>query len=140
LVRSRRVLIAGAALLLASYLAMLVVIPIAWPLSGTRCTPVPVETCVSGGVNLAYPVTFLLSIAGTAAFFFGAFGKSFIVNPVFVAGMVALEYGLAGTVVALEGNIGVATNPAMFSPLVFAGAGAVTFQSYKRLRGRQALH
>jgi hypothetical protein len=88
-------------------------------------------------VNPLYPIVFLLSAAATVVVFFGAFGKSFIVSPVFVAGMIALEYGLSGVVSgALDAERAGPIDPALFAPLVAIGAAALCFQTYLRLRRR----
>jgi hypothetical protein len=142
LVRSARTAVAGAALLCASYAAMLVVLPNVPPFEILRCTSATpaqaplISSCFSS-LSPVYPVAFIVSVAATVALFFGAFGRRFVVSPVFVAGMVALEYGLAGTVAALlDARSGVAVNPLIFAPLVAIGASAVGFHTCRWLRLR----
>jgi hypothetical protein len=140
LVRSVRLAIAGAGILCAS-VALLLVLPRLSPFELLHCPPVaPAQPsreaagCFSM-INPLYPIVFLLSVAGTAVIFLGAFGRSFIVSPVFVAGMIALEYGLSGVVSgALDGERAASIDPAVFAPLVAIGALALGFQTYRRLR------
>jgi hypothetical protein len=142
LVRSAKVATVGAVLLCASYAAMLVVLPVVSPLVAVRCAPAtpaqaPLASSCFSSLNPVYPVVFLLSVAGTVALFFGWFGRRFIVGPVFVAGMFALEYGLAGTVSALfSGRSGVSASPLIFAPLVAIGAAAVGLHAYRWLHPR----
>lgn len=141
MVRSVRLAIAGVGILCAS-VAVLLVLPRLSPFELLHCPPeAPAQpsqaaTCFSS-VNPLYPIVFLLSAAGTVVIFFGAFGKSFVVSPVFVAGMIALEYGLSGVVSgALDAERAQPIDPAVFAPLVAIGALALALQTYRRLRRR----
>jgi hypothetical protein len=143
LVRSTRTAAAGAVILFASYAAMLVVLPGVSPFQLTSCathSPAqapPASECLS--LNPIYPVVFLVSIGGTVALFVGGFGRRFVVGPVFVAGMVALEYGLAGVVSAtLSGKSEGPTDPIIFTPLISIGAAVVCFHAYRWLRLQKA--
>jgi hypothetical protein len=134
LVRSVRIVAAGAALLCASAFSLAVALPRLSPFEVLRCIP-PGQTVCFSGVNPAYPVAFLLSVAGTVMLFFGAFGRGFVVNPVFVAGMIALSYGLSGVVSAvLDTQRATTSAPEVFMPLVAIGAVAIWLQTYRRLR------
>ncbi|HEV2390353.1 MAG TPA: hypothetical protein VGS04_06465, partial [Nitrososphaerales archaeon] len=94
----------------------------------------PPGACFSG-VNPAYPAAFLLSLAGTVVFFFGAFGRNFVASPVFVVAMVALGYGLSGVVSgSLDAERASTISPEVFAPLVGVGAVALCFQTIRRLR------
>jgi hypothetical protein len=131
--------IAGAGILCAS-VALLLVLPRLSPFELVRCLPAapaqPAQACFSS-VNPLYPIVFLLSVAGTVVVFFGMFGKGFIVSPVFVAGMIALEYGLSGVVSGtLDAERAQSIDPVVFAPLVAIGALALCFHTYRRLRGR----
>jgi hypothetical protein len=141
LVRSVRLAAAGAGVVCAS-VAALAALPRFSPFELVHCPPASAQPsegaalCFSS-VNPAYPVVFLLSLAGTVVFFFGAFGKSFVVSPVFVVGMIALGYGLSGVVSgALDAQRASSISPAVFAPLVTIGALALCLQTYRRLRHR----
>jgi hypothetical protein len=142
LVRSARFAAAGASLLCVSIVAILVALPRFTPLELLHCIPAaqPQEgTVCFSSVNPLYPIVFLLSVAGTIILFFGAFGSAFVVSPVFVAGIIALEYGLSGVVSAvLDTERGTPIDPDIFVPLVAIGALAIGFQTYRRLRRRPA--
>ena len=121
-------------MLCASVFALAVVLPRLSPFEVVHCVPREQAVCFSG-VNPAYPVAFLLSVAGTVVLFFGAFGRGFVVNPVFVAGMIALAYGLSGVVSAvLDTQRATRAAPEVFAPLVAIGAVAISLQTYRRLR------
>lgn len=132
--------ILGAALLLGSYV-MLAALPAVTAFEVVRCLPhAPppsngsTVSCLSS-VNLIYPLVFLVSIGGTVVLFVGIFGGRFVLSPLFVAGMVALEYGLAATASAILGGAdGVSTNPLLFSPLVAVGSLALCVHAYRTLR------
>ena len=129
--RSVRAAGIGAVILLGSVLAMLVALPRVTPLELGHCT---YAGCFSS-VNPLYPVVFLISIAGTVILFWGAFGGHFVVSPLFVAGMVALEYGLAAAFSAFwRAGQGTSVSPELFAPLVGIGGVAICFQTYGRLR------
>ena len=140
--RSVNIAVAGGALLCAS-VYLLVTLPKVSPLDIVHCVPAAPphaqgETCFSS-VNPVYPVVFLLSVAGTVIIFLGAFGKRFVVSPVFVAGMISLEYGLAGVVSGVLGKgTGVQVDPFVFSPLIAIGGVVICFQTFRRLRLRPA--
>jgi hypothetical protein len=141
LVRSVSLAIAGAGILCAS-VALLLVLPRLSPFELLHCPPgAPAQPlqeapCFSS-VNPLYPIVFLLSAAGTVVIFFGAFGRSFIFSPVFVAGMIALEYGLSGVVSeALDAQRANPIDPVVFAPLIAVGATALCFQTYRRVRRR----
>ncbi len=140
MVRSVRLAFAGAAVVCAS-VASLVTLPNLSPFELVRCPPAsgqpPQAALCLSSVNPVYPVVFLLSLAGAVVFFFGAFGRGFVVSPVFVIGMIALGYGLSGVVSGVLDAQRVSTNsPAVFAPLVAIGALALCFQTYRRLRRR----
>ncbi len=140
MVRSVRLAFAGTAVVCVS-VAALAVLPKLAPFELVHCSPAPAQpsqgALCSSSLNLVYPVVFLLSLAGAVVFFFGAFGKGFIVSPVFVIGMIALGYGLSGVVSgALDAERASTIGPAVFAPLVAIGAVALCFQTYRRLRGR----
>jgi hypothetical protein len=129
---SARVAAAGAGLAFGGLLALLAVMPRVTPFELRRCFPG--SQCFSS-VNPDYPLVFLLSVAGTVLLFLGLFGRGFVLNPVFVAGMIALEYGLAGVVsAALDAEREAAGGPVVFAPLVAIGALAIAFQTSRRLR------
>ena len=143
MVRSVSLAIAGAVILCAS-VALLLVLPRLSPFELLHCPlaapaqPLQEAPCFSS-VNPLYPIVFLLSAAGTVVIFFGAFGKSFIVSPVFVAGMIALEYGLSGVVSGtLDAERANPVDPAVFTPLVAIGAAALCFQTYRSVRRRKS--
>jgi hypothetical protein len=139
---SARVAVAGAAVVCASAL-LLVALPGVAPFEQVNCSVGIVEPSSGGpfcfnSVNPVYPVVFLFQVAGTLVFFFGAFGKRFVVNPVFIAGMIALEYGLSGVVSdALDAQRANAISPVIFAPLVVIGAGVICLQTLRRLRRRR---
>ena len=110
---------------------MLVALPRLTPFELEHCT---YEGCFSS-VNPLYPVVFLASVAGTVILFWGEFGGAFVLSPVFVAGMLAVEYGLAGEFSAFwRAGTGTGANPDLFAPLVAIGALAICFHTYRRLR------
>jgi hypothetical protein len=140
LVRSVRLTAAGAGLICAS-VAALVALPSLSPFELVRCAPGPLSPPTQGAcfssVNPAYPAAFLLSLAGTVVLFFGAFGRSFVANPVFVVAMIALGYGLSGVVSgALDAQRASTISPEVFAPLVAIGASALCLQTFRRLRRR----
>ena len=145
LVRSLRLAAAGAAVLCASYVALFVVMPRFTPFEFLNCTPIsPSQAFPEGGsscftsLNPApYLLVFLVSVGGTVVMLFGLLGRGFVVSPVSVIGMIALEWGLAGVVSAsLNTRSGVAVNPAIFAPYVALGAVVLCFQAFRRLRPR----
>ncbi len=130
---------AGAAVICASYFALFAAMPRFTPFQLLNCPPNP--SLQSGGtpcftsLNFAYPVVFVLSIAGAVLLLFGLFGKGFVVSPVSVVGFVALEWGLATmTSASLNTRGGVTTNPLIFSPFVVIGALVLCLQVYRRRR------
>ncbi|HUH99928.1 MAG TPA: hypothetical protein VLY65_02695 [Nitrososphaerales archaeon] len=134
MVTSFRLAEAGAALLLASVLSMLFALPRLAPLELGHCT---YAGCFSS-VNPLYPLAFLLSVAGTIILFVGAFGGRFVLTPVFVAGLVALEYGLASAFSAFwRSGQGSAVSPELFAPLIFIGGLAIGFHTLRHLRTRR---
>jgi hypothetical protein len=141
LVRSVKMAVGGAGLLCAS-VAALIALPGLSPFELLHC-PGPLAPPAQGAcfssVNPAYPAAFLLSLAGTVILFFGAFGRSFIVSPVFVVAMIALGYGLSGVVSgSLDAQRASTISPEVFAPLVAIGALALCFQVIRRVRRRPA--
>jgi len=142
LTKSVRLAEAGLALLCASYFALVVAMPRLSPFQFLTCSYIPPTpsfpqggTTCSSSLNPAYPLVFLISVVGTVTLLFGVFGRGLVFSPVFVIGIIALEYGLAGVVSAsLDTESGVSTNPAIFSPFVFIGALALCLQTYRVLR------
>ena len=139
MVRSFRLAVWGAGLLCAS-VAALIALPSLSPFELLHC-PGPLPPSAQGAcfssVNPAYPAAFLLSLAGTVILFFGAFGRSFIVSPVFVVAMIALGYGLSGVVSgSLDAQRASTMSPEVFAPLVAIGALALCFQTLRRVRRR----
>lgn len=136
MVRSVRLAAGGAGLVCAS-VAALIALPSLSPFEVVHCPLAQgAEVCFSS-VNPAYPAAFLLSLAGTVVLFFGAFGRSFIVSPVFVVGMIALGYGLSGVVSgSLDAQRASTISPEVFVPLVAIGALALCFQTFRRVRRR----
>ncbi len=133
--RSTRTALVGALLFCASSFVLVVALPRLSPFEVTHCVP-PGETVCFSGVNPAFPAAFLLSVAGAVLLFFGAFGRGFVVSPVFVAGMIAIAYGLSGVVTAvLDAQRANPESPEVFAPLVAVGALAIWLQTYRRLRG-----
>jgi len=121
--------------------AALFALPSVSPFELVHCAPGPLSPASQGAcfssVNPAYPGAFLLSLAGTVIMFFGAFGRSFIVSPVFVVAMIALGYGLSGVVSgSLDAERASTMSPEVFAPLVAIGALALCFQTLRRLRRR----
>jgi hypothetical protein len=142
LVRSVRLAVGGAGLLFAS-VAALVALPSLSPFELLHCPNAVLSPPAQGSplcfssVNPAYPAAFLLSLAGTVILFFGAFGRSFVVSPVFVVAMIALGYGLSGVVSGvLDAQRASTMSPVVFAPLVAIGAAALCFQTFRRLRRR----
>lgn len=122
--------------MLCASVAALIVLPRLSPFEQLHCPPQGAAPCFSS-VNPAYPVAFLLSLAGMVVLFFGAFGKGFVVSPVFVVGMIALGYGLSGVVTGLlDAQRASPIGPEVFAPLVAIGALALFFQTFRRLRRR----
>jgi hypothetical protein len=136
---SARLAVAGAAVVCASVL-LLVALPGVASFEQVNCSAGIVEPSSGGpfcfnSVNPVYPVVFLVQVAGTVVFFFGAFGKGFVFSPVFVAGMIALEYGLSGVVSgALDAQRANTFSPVIFAPLIVIGAGAILLQTMRRMR------
>ncbi|MDG6914604.1 MAG: hypothetical protein JRN23_02385 [Nitrososphaerota archaeon] len=135
--RSVNIAGAGAAVLgLSAYL--MAVLPRTTPLQVQHCLPAAPPgsefqaSCFSS-VNPVYPLLFVASVAGTVLVFYGAFGRSLVFSPVFVAGMIALEYGLSGVVSRAVDPLAVTEGPGFFAPLVVIGTVAVVFQVYRRL-------
>ncbi len=134
LVYSFRAAVAGAVLLCTCVLTLVVALPRTSPFEVIRCVS-PGQTACFSGVNPAYPFFFLMSVTGMVISFFGVFGRSFVFNPVFVAGTIALAYGLSGVVsAALDAQRAVPVDPAIFGPLIVIGSLAIGFQTYRRLR------
>lgn len=140
MVKSVRLAVGGAGLLCAS-IAALITLPNFSPFELVHCSLGPLSPPSQGacfsGVNPAYPVAFLLSLAGTVILFYGAFGRNFVVSPVFVVAMIALGYGLSGVVSgSLDAERASTISPEVFVPLVGIGALALCFQTLRRLRRR----
>jgi len=114
------------------------------PFQFLNCTPIsPTQSFPEGGtscftsLNPAYPVVFLFSVAGTIALLFGLFGKRFIISPLFIIGMIALEYGLSGVVSRLlDTEAPVTGNPVIFTPFISIGTLALCLQAYRDQRPR----
>ena len=123
--RSPPAAIAGAVILVGGY-ALIAALPRVSPFHVVHCIG---SSCFSG-LNPAYPLLFVATVAGTAVLFFGLFGRAFVLSPVFVASMVALEYGLAATTSSLLSG----QDPLVFSPLVAIGFAGLGFNAYRRLR------
>lgn len=136
--RSVNIAAAGAVLLCLS-VYILVALPKVSPLDIHHCVPAAPpqaqgETSCFSSINPIYPVVFILSIVGTVAIFLGAFGKSFVVSPVFAAGIIALEYGLSGVVSSyLDSGTGAGIDPYIFAPLIAIGSLAICYQTLRRL-------
>jgi hypothetical protein len=115
---------------------MLLVLPRSGPLEIVHCT---YAGCFSS-LNPAYPALFLVSVVGIVVLFVGVFGARFVLSPPFVAGMVALEYGLAGALSAFwRAGGSTVISPDLFAPLLVIGAFVVTLQGLRRLRVRRQL-
>jgi len=144
LVRSAGLAVAGAGVLFASYFALFAALPRFTPFQFLTCTPIPPSQAFPEGgtscfssLNPAYPLVFLLSVAGTVTLLVGWFGRGFIISPVFVIGILALEYGLSRIVSGfLDMESGVTVNPAVFLPFVAIGVLALCFRTYRYLRPR----
>ena len=145
----------GAAVLCASYVAMFVAMPAFTPFQFVTCHPIPPSQSITAiqspsatpptqstpevstecytTLNGAYPLVFLLSVAGTVAMLYGLLGRDFIVNPVSVVGFIALEWGLAAmTSASLNTKGGVSESPLIFFPYVAIGALVLCIQAYRR--------
>jgi hypothetical protein len=144
LVRSARLAGAGALVLCVSFAALLIAMPRFTPFEFQTCTPAaPTQSFPQGGtqctsgLNPAYPLVFLLSVAGTVILLVGLFGGRFVLSPASVIGIIALEWGLAAIVSASLGtHSGVGVNPALFSPFVVIGAVVLCIQAIRYPRGR----
>ena len=140
MLRSERATTSGAILVFACYAAMLIVMPRFSPITLLHCffssSGDPPRSICETGLNPAYPLVFVLSIAGTVLFFFGVFGWSFVANRLFVIGALALEYGLAGMVAsALGSSYGIFASPATtFVPLVLIGAVVLGYHASRFLK------
>lgn len=122
---------------------LLAVLPRTSPLQVQHCVPAAppgaqTQASCFSSVNPVYPLLFLASVAGTVIIFYGAFGRSLVFSPVFIAGMIALEYGLSGVVSGAVDPIAETRGPGFFAPLVVIGSVAICFQVYRRLRPKQA--
>lgn len=117
--------LAGAVVVLAGY-ALIAALPKVAPFHVVHCLG---SSCFSG-LDPVYPLLFVATIAGTAVLLFGLFGLHFVLSPVFVASMVALEYGLAATVSSLLSG----QDPLIFSPLVGIGVAGLGLNAHRRLR------
>lgn len=106
--------------------ALLVLLPAVSPFHVQRCLS---SSCFSG-LNPVYPLVFVVSVVGTAIMFYGLGGRGFVFNPVFVASMVALEYGLAGTVSSFLSS----EDPRIFAPLLILGILGIAFHAYRMRR------
>ena len=142
MVRSTRLAIAGAVVLCASFFALFVAMPKFTPFQFVHCTlatpaQAPLISSCFTSLNADYPLVFFLSVAGTVTMLVGLLGRGFVVSPVSVVGMIALEWGLAAmTSASLETESGVSVNPVIFSPYVAIGALVLCFQAYRRLHPR----
>jgi hypothetical protein len=73
---------------------------------GTQCFGAP---------NLAYPIVLLIAMIGIGVAFFGLFGGSYVLSPLFIVGMLILGWGLSGLILGyiglescVEGRFGLA--------------------------------
>lgn len=120
---------------------LLAVLPRTSPLQVQHCVPAAppgaqTQASCFSSVNPVYPLLFVASVAGTVIIFYGAFGRSLVFSPVFVAGMIALEYGLSGVVSGAVDPIAETRGPGFFAPLIVLGTVAICFEVYRRLRHR----
>jgi hypothetical protein len=135
LVRSIKLAAAGGAVVCLSYFFIFLVMPSVTPFDSVHCLT---STQCFNGINPAYPLVFLVSVAGTVVLFFGLFGRRFVFSPVFAIGMIALEYGLAGVVSSsLGAQSGPNLTPVDFLPFVTIGVVVLGFQRYLQLRLRR---
>lgn len=138
MVRYARIAISGGFLLFASYAGLLIVMPALTPFTLVHCvyqTPgnAPRSECYTG-INPDYPVVFIFSIAGTVMLLFGVFGRAYVTSPLFVAGMIALEYGLAGVVSSAQQRTGVGESPLLFAPLLAVGGFVIVLHTIRYVR------
>jgi len=82
--------------LCASLAVLLLALPRFSPFEYWICNPSQGGTECSSYLNPLYPIAFLSSVGGTIAMFYGLFGRAFVLKPVFIVGMVLLEWSVLG--------------------------------------------
>ncbi len=75
----------------------MLVLPSLSPYESFVCstTPQGAGECL-GILNPVYLIVFLFSVGGTILFFFGLFGRDFILKPLFIFGLLLLEWNVYG--------------------------------------------
>ena len=123
---------------------LMLVLPRLAPFEFLTCSPIQGGTGCVEGMNTTYPIMFfLLSVCGTVFFFLGLFGKSFVLNPLFILGLILVEWGSAGLAFgylhsqwcASEASVTcIVINPDSFLGALVGGVLLISLQSALRLR------
>jgi hypothetical protein len=143
--------VVGLSILCASLTTMLLVLPRVTPYEFLSCRVLRGAQECLGSPNPLYPLTFIISVAGTLLLFFGLFGRSFIFRPLFVFGIFVLELGMLPVVFGFLGTEScasqsgrffgttcIAHNPEGFYPFIALGALSISLQIYRHL-GRKVM-
>ena len=140
---------AGAAIFVGGLGAMVTLLPYITPYDLVKCTPLGGGTECIGSLNLVYPAIFVMSMVGGGLAFYGLFGRGFVLSPLFILGMLALGWGLAGVIFGYEGQLWcrsqafllscIATNPDFFTPFLVGGLALIGGDGYLwwMIRGRK---
>ncbi len=134
---------AGVSLFSGGIVTLLLVLPRIAPYEFLICNKVgEVRECV-GSLNPLYQMVFILSMAGTVLFFFGLFGRAFILARLFIIGMGLLALSLIGLVFGYFGNEScssqpwsscLAYHPELFSLMAAVGVVLISLQAYIHTR------
>ena len=97
-----------------------------------NCSSYEGGTQCFGSMNPIYPIIFAISIGGLVLLFWGLFGRRFILNPLFIIGMILDAYGLLAIIFGYIGfescgsgpipSLCMAYHPEFAEPFVLVGS------------------
>ncbi len=130
-------------------MTLLLVLPRVSPYESLACTTAQgVRECV-GILNPVYVIVFLFSVGGTILLFFGLFSRDFILKPLFIVGLLLLEWSTLGVTfgyLSLEwcasANLPtscIAYHPEFYLLTAVGGALVIFLQSAMRLRSASSV-
>ena len=88
LIKSVKLAAAGTFLVLSDIVTLMLLLPRLSPFEFLSCSPISGGTQCVESYNTAYDFVFLLSAFGIILLFLGRFGKSFILKPLFILGLI----------------------------------------------------
>jgi len=106
-----------------------------------KCSPYEGGTQCFGSINPIYWLVFFTSMAGAVLFFFGLFGRGFILGPFFILGMPLVAFGLVGVIFGYIGygscnRVSCITyHPELLEPFILAGVALLAVNAYQWYSG-----